>query len=56
MTQDQEFTFLSSPETRKLVHKLLNATIGHDPVDALYDAECAVIILKARLERLQGGF
>ncbi len=44
---------LHSPSTRKLVHVVLEAANGHDPVDAIDDVELALEILKGRLQRLQ---
>ena len=44
---------LHSPSTRKLVHVVLEAADGHDPVDAIDDVELALEILKGRLQRLQ---
>ena len=53
MTLEQEQRILASDCTHFLVTDVVNATEGKDLVDAVYDVECALAILKGRLNRLK---
>ena len=55
VTLEHEERILGSPATHGLVYKVLALTKGHDPVDALYDVECALAILMGRWDRMKGG-